>query len=160
MKYVTHCRLPNGEGNLCGAEIVVTSGIASLEVGMAPDAKTKAFITAIVGHLMKKHQNIAAAAMNTMEQYLGFSVLGFTDCNDPGAIAFMQKFADHLTRQVAMPMTDEMLVELMVRAGMTAEEQQKITPLLQYVRNFQIRKLSHGPAQVPAESPDVSPVSA
>ena len=160
MKYVTHCRLPNADNQPCGAEIVVTSGIAPLEVGAPPDAKMKAFVTAIVGHLMKKHPSIAGAAMNTMEQYLGFSVLGFTDCSDPGAIAFMNKMADHLTRQVAMPMTDQMLVDLMARAQFTAEEQKKFRPLLQYVRDFQLRKMTTAPASIPESSPAESPVSA
>jgi hypothetical protein len=159
-KHTTRCNILNGEGVPCGAEIAITSGMPPLEVGMPPDAKTKAFIVAIVSHLQKKHPGIAVAAMNTMEQYLGFSVLGLTGCDDPGAVTFMSKFADHLCRQATMPVSDAMLVELMARAQLTAEEQSKIGPLLQYVRNFQLRKIGHGPAQVPANSLLESPVSA
>jgi hypothetical protein len=156
-KYTTHCNVPiedpdsPGGRRPCGMEIVYTPGIKPPELGEVPEAKTKAFVQAIVGHLMKKHQPLAAVSMNMMEQFLAYSVVGLTQSDDPGVVQFMAAFADYLCKLSTLPVTNEMIVELVTRMGLTMEDpqRQKIIEAMQYVRNFQVRKIGQAPT-VPA----------
>lgn len=157
-KYTTYCNIPDAEGKPCGQSIVVTSGILAPGVGESPQDKTKQFVQTIVGHLMKKHPGHAQHAMNTMEQFLAFTSVGFTQSDDPGAMSFMAHFAEYLCRISTLPVSDDMIVELVTRMGLTMEDpqRQKIIEAITYVRNFQIRKLT---PQSPAKSTELSPVA-
>lgn len=151
-KYTTRCNIPDAEGHPCGQEIVITPGLDVPEIGAVPAPKTKAFVQAIVGHMMKKHPPLAALAMNSMEQFLAFFVMGFTQCEDPGALTFMALFAEHLCKISTIPVTDQMIVELVTRMGLTMEDPQRqgMIGALTYVRNFQLRKIgSQGPLDIP-----------
>jgi hypothetical protein len=168
-KYTTRCNIPilDEDGKpirLCGMEIVVTPGIKVPELGGEPDPKTKAFVQAIVGHMMKKHPAVAAASMNMMEQFLSYSVVGLTQCEDPGAVQFMASFAAYLCQLSTLPVTDEMIEELVKRILSRPEVMEpmsdtsiaELRKALTYIRNFQIRKIS---LQSPANSPEPSPVA-
>jgi hypothetical protein len=160
-KYTTRCNIPilDEDGKptrICGMEIVVTPGIKVPELGREPDPKTKAFVQAIVGHMMKKHPAVAAASMNMMEQFLSYSVVGLTQCEDPGAVQFMASFAAYLCQLSTLPVTDEMIEELIKRMPTEEPSWDDIRKALTYVRNFQLRKISF---QSPANSPELSPVA-
>ena len=168
-KYTTRCNIPildeNGKpSRVCGMEIVVSGGIKVPELGAVPDPKTKAFVQAIVGHLMKKHPPVAAASMNMMEQFLAYSVVGLTQSDDPGAVQFMASFAGYLCQLSTMPVTDEMLQDLVKRIvsrpgvtlAMDSAALVEFHKALTYVRNFQLRKIS---TQSPAKSPELPPVT-
>jgi hypothetical protein len=149
-KYITRCNVPiedpgsPGGKRPCGAEIVITAGIKPPELGEAPETKTKAFVQAIVGHLMKKHPPLAAAAMNMMEQFLAFQVVGFTMSADPGCVQFMASFADALCRMSTLPVSDRAIEEVVAMMGFTMDDPQrsKVIQAMQYVRNFQLRKIA------------------
>lgn len=121
-KFTTYCNIPDAEGKPCGAAIVVTNGILAPEVGASPQDKTKQFVQTIVGHLMKKHPGHALHAMNTMEQFLAFTSVGFTHTDDPGALSFMAHFAEYLCKISTLPVSDDMIVELVTRMGLTMED--------------------------------------
>lgn len=159
-KYTTRCNIPildeNGKPTrVCGQEIVVSGGIKVPELGAVPDPKTKAFVQAIVGHLMKKHPPIAAASMNMMEQFLAYSVVGLTQSEDPGAVQFMASFAAHLCQLSTMPVTDEMIEGLIMQFP-NHPTPETLRHALTYVRNFQLRKI---PPQSPAKSSELPPVT-
>jgi hypothetical protein len=157
-KYTTYCNIPNESGHPCGMAVAVTNGIVTPELGATPQDKTKAYVQAIVGHLMKKHPAHAQHALNTMEQFLAFTAVGFSQTEDPGAISFMAHFAEYLCRISTIPVTDQMIEELVARMGMTMEDpmRPKIIEAITYVRNFQLRKI---PTQSPAQSRELSPVA-
>jgi hypothetical protein len=157
-KYTTYCNIPDAEGHPCGMAIVVTPGILVPEIGNPPQEKTKQYVQAIVGHLMRKHAAHGQHALNTMEQFLAYTVVGFSQTEDPGALAFMAHFAEYLCRISTIPVTDQMIEELVARMGMTMEDpmRPKIIEAITYVRNFQLRKL---PTNSPSESPELSPVA-
>lgn len=157
-KYTTYCNIPTAEGQACGAAIAVTAGMLVPEVGAKPQDKTKQFIQAIMGHLMKRHSGAAGLALNTMEQFLAFTALGFTRSEDPGVSIFMAHFAEYLCRIATLPVSDDAIVELVARMGLTMEDPQraKIIEAITYVRNFQLRKLT---PQSPASTPELSPVA-
>jgi hypothetical protein len=143
-KYSTRCHISDAEGNVCGQEIVLTAGIKVPEIGQEPEVKTKAFVQAIVGHLMKKHPGHAAFAMATMEQFLAYSVVGMTQSEDPGCMLFMARFAEYACKISALPVSDNMIVGLVTRMELTTEDPQraKIIQAMQYIRDFQVRRLA------------------
>lgn len=151
-KYITRCNIHDVEGHPCGQHIATTSGINVPTVGESPAEKTKLYVQAVVQHLMTKHQPHCGLALNTMEQFLAYSVLGFTLSEDPGVSIFMAGFAEYLCRIATMPVSDEMIVELVTHMGCTMEDPQRAQMIqaLTYLRNFQIRKLT---AAIPSNSP-------
>lgn len=142
-KYSTRCNIADAEGHICGQEIVITAGIKAPEPGEPSDPKTKGFVQAIVAHLMKKHPAMAAANMNLMEQFLAYSVIGLTSAEDPNVLGFMARFAEFLCRMSAMPVSDDMILQLVAHMGMTMDDPQreKVIGAMTYLRNFQIRKI-------------------
>jgi hypothetical protein len=158
-KFTTYCNIPDAEGHPCGAAIAVTTGILAPEIGASPQDKTKSFVQAIVGHMQKKHPGHCQHALNTMEQFLAFTSVGFTQTEDPGALSFMAHFAEYLCKISTLPVSDDMIVELVTRMGITMEDpqRQKLIEAITYVRNFQLRKIT---PQSPAKSPELQPTSA
>lgn len=165
-KYVTRCNIPidcpvteGGNGKKpCGAEIVISPGIVPPKLGEPPEPKTKKFVEAIIGHFQKRHPQHCQHALNQMEQFLAFQSVGFTQSEDPGVIEFMAGFGSYLCGISTLPVSDQMIVELVTRMGLTMEDPQraKIIEAMTYVRNFQLRKLS---PQSPAKSRELSPVT-
>jgi hypothetical protein len=143
-KYTTRCNIPDAEGHPCGQEIVITPGLDVPEIGAVPAPKTKVFVQAIVSHMMKKHPPLAALAMNSMEQFLAYFTIGFTQSQDPGVLTFMALFAEHLAKLSTIPVTDQMIVELVTRMGLAMEDpqRQKIIEAMGYVRDFQLRRVT------------------
>lgn len=146
-EFKTYCNIPDSAGVPCGEFIAKTSGLPAPEVGQEPATITKKFVQAIIAHLMHKHPSHAAFAMNTMEQYLAFAAVGLTRSEDPGVTIFMAQFADYLCKLALLPVTDEMIVDLVARMGLTMEDPQreKIIKAMTYVRNFQAHKIGPPP---------------
>lgn len=188
MKYNTRCNISNAESQVCGANIATTSGIAVPEVGAPRQNVTAKYVQAIIGHLQKHHPERAVFALNTMEQYLAFITLGLIQTDDPGVMQFMAQFSEFLCTLSALPVTNDMLEavvskamvfnerameELSAKLGLTEDDpfrsaliesakaqRAEVIKLLRYVLNLQARKIGHGPAPIPANSPEESPVSA
>jgi hypothetical protein len=157
-RYSTRCNIPvddpenPGQKRPCGKEIVITPGLQIPQAGESPAVKAKAFVQAIVGHFMKHHEPVAALSMNLMEQFLAYFVIGMTQCEDPGVLSFMAQFAEHLCKISTLPVSDQMIVELVAHMGLTMEDpmRSKIIEAITYVRNFQLRKIT--PQTAPAPS--------
>jgi hypothetical protein len=157
-RYSTRCNVPiddpenPGQKRPCGYEIVITPGLPTPQPGEGPAPKTKVFVQAIVAHLLKKHEVLGAVSMNLMEQFLAYFTVGLTQCEDPGVTSFMAIFAEHLCRISTLPVTDQMIEELVARMGLTMEDpmRPKIIGAITYVRNFQLRKMT--PQSAPAPS--------
>ena len=142
-KYRTYCNIPV-DGHPCGQEIVIAPAMNVPTLGMESDDKAKALVRAVVAHLVKKHPPLGAATMALWEQYLGYIALGFTQSEDANIAEYMAKYAAHLCQIATVPVTDNMIVEMVTRMGYTMEgpQREKIIAGIKYVRDFSTRKIT------------------
>ena len=169
-EFLTYCNIPMGDGAVCGELIVKTPGIQAPVVGGEPTKLAKKYVQAITDHMGKKHPQLFAYGLNTMEQYIGFFSLGMVRTDDPGAHEFIHVYAQHLCRMATLPITDESLQKYAERIAVelqyTMEDPKRakliqlVTNALQYARDFTARKMAGQPAAPAVETGEEVPAEA
>ena len=140
-EYLTKCRVPN-----CGKEFA--SDPFDVPIVGAPQERIVKFVTALMGHVQKKHPEQMEQISGAIQQYMGYMIVAVFEVADPKLLEMQEAIRHALhkfTQRVVI--TDEQIAARVRSLGLPPEVEEGIDTLIRDMRDLLTESGRYAPTQ-------------